>query len=374
MKKSYNRLAVAMIAFLLALIPFGISSVYAEEGDIPKWVKTIKVKGDLRLRYQLTQKDETGKDIADRSRGRVRARVGVSAKVTDDVKVAVGFASGGDDPRSTNQSFDDSFSSKGLQLDYAFAEIKPADPVKLYGGKIIRKKVIWAPSDLLWDGDINVEGGALHLMMGPIFLNAGGFIIEENKANSDPTLFVVQPGVKIKAGNWIIKGAVAYYAFSSVQGNTLDFTAGTNSPDGNGNLLYDYDAFSPALEIGIKEPAGETLPYAAVLAEYVDNSDPSDKNTGLLVGFKVGAKKVKDAGQWQFKYLYRKLEKDAWIDAFPDSDFAGGKTGYKGHELIAQVGIKKNVIFGLDYYMTEEIDSTSDKEEKILQADLVMKF
>ncbi len=369
MKKSCSRLTIFVSGLLLALIPFSLSVVYASD-DVPKWVKTVKVKGDLRLRYQLTQKDETGTNTPDRSRGRVRARIGVSAKVTDNVKAAIGMASGSDDPRSTNQSFDDSFSSKGLQLDYAYAEIKLADPVKLYGGKIQRKKVIYTPSDLLWDSDVNVEGAGLHMMMGPIFLNAGGFVIEERSANSDPTMYVVQPGVKIKSGDLSIKAAVAYYAFSGAQGNTLAHSDGNNTLSG-GVLRYDYDAFSPAVEVGIK---GEALPYAGFFGEYVNNSDPSDDNTGFLAGFKIGEKKVKDKGQWQFKYLYRKLEKDAWVDILPDSDFAGGKTGYKGHELIAQIGLKKNVVFGLDYYMTEEIDSTSDKEEKVLQADLVLKF
>ena len=386
MKKSYLRLTVMMSSFLLALVSVCIPAAFAEETDIPKWVKTVKVKGDLRLRYQLDQQeDSTGKEKPDQSRGRMRARVGIGAEVTDGVKVAIGLASGSDDPRSTNQTFENSSSSKGINLDYAYAEIKLAEPLTLFGGKVIRKEVIWEPSDLLWDSDINVEGGAVVLEMGPVFLNTGVFILDENKANSDPTMYVVQPGVELKMGNLSIKGAIAYYAFSGVKGKVLDHTTATNSltpntsppnTPSNSKLKYDYDAISPAIEIALK--MGGMLPHAALFGEYVDNSDPSNDNTGFLVGLEFGAKKVEDAGQWQFAYMYRELEKDAWLDILPDSDFAGGKTGYNGHEVIVQVGLKKNVVFGLDYYMAERIKnnlgSKDNKTGDVLQADLMMKF
>ncbi len=375
MKKIEKYLFILALT-LLAFIPLAISFAYAEDGDLPKWVKTVRLKGDLRLRYQLTTKDETGKEIADRSRGRVRARIGFGAKVADGVKVGIGLASGGDDPRSTNQSFDDAFSSKGIQLDYAYAEMELANPLTVLGGKFPRKKAIWHPSDLLWDGDINVEGASVALKMGALFLNAGGLILEEEKASSDPSLYVVQPGIKIKMGDLSLKAAFSYYAFGGVKGRSIDHSAGTNSlidsTDPASGLLYDYDAIAPAVEVAVKNPMGGALPYTALFGEYVKNSDPSDKNTGFLVGFKVGEKKVKKAKQWQFKYMYRKLEKDAWLDSLPDSDFAGGKTGYKGHEVIAKVGIKKNVVFALDYYMTEEINGS--KEESILQSDISFKF
>lgn len=394
MKKSYLRLTVMMSSFLLALVSVCIPAAFAEETDIPKWVKTVKVKGDLRLRYQLDQQeDSTGKET-DQSRGRMRARIGIGAEVTDGVKVAIGLASGSGDPRSTNQTFTDSSSGKGIFLDYAYAEIKLAEPLTLYGGKIIRKEVIWAPSDLLWDTDINVEGGSFVMTMGPVFLNAGGFILQENSAASDPTVYVLQPGVDVKMGNLNIKAAVAYYTFSDVKGKALKFSKNggntrstppsLNDPDKSGTpqptiggLLYDYDVISPAIEIAVK--MGGMLPHAALFGEYVNNSDPSNDNTGFLVGLEFGAKKVEDAGQWQFAYMYRELEKDAWLDILPDSDFAGGKTGYNGHEVIVQVGLKKNVVFGLDYYyyMAERIKNnlgTKNKTEDVLQADVMMKF
>ena len=76
----------------------------------------------------------------------------------ENLTVGFGLASGGDDPRSTNQTFTDSFSHKGIRIDLAFAEYRPAPWLALIGGKF--KNPLWIPSDWLWDSDIRPEGGA----------------------------------------------------------------------------------------------------------------------------------------------------------------------------------------------------------------------
>lgn len=111
MKKFYHRLTLVLSAVLITIIPFSTSIVSANENELPQWVKTIKMNGDLRLRYQLTQQNGSTPD-----------------------------RSGGDDPRSTNQTFDDSFSSKGLQFDYAFVKVKRSESAKLLGGKTVFKE------------------------------------------------------------------------------------------------------------------------------------------------------------------------------------------------------------------------------------------
>ena len=47
-------------------------------------------------------------------------------------------------------------------------------------------------------------------------------------------------------------------------------------------------------------------------------------------------------------YLYRRLEKDAWIDTLPDSNAFEGKTGIKGHEGKVTFGLTKDTTFGFD--------------------------
>ena len=125
--------------------------------------------------------------------------------------------------------------------------------------------------------------------------------------------------------------------------------------------------------MGIKNPLNNIVPYFTLFGNYINNPDPSDNNQGYLIGLKFGDKKVKKKGQWQVKYMYRRLEKDAWLDTFPDSDFYGGKTGVKGHEVIFDYALKKNVVLGLDYYYTQNIDGAK-RPENLLQVDMKLKF
>jgi hypothetical protein len=94
---------------------------------------------------------------------------------------------------------------------------------------------------------------------------------------------------------------------------------------------------------------------------------------GYLIGLKFGDKKIKEFGQWGFKYNYRHLEMDAWPDFLPDSDFYGGETNAKGHEFEFKLGLVKHVTFGIDYYRTENINGPK-AEEEVGQFDLLLKW
>ena len=57
------------------------------------WADKIKIKGDLRTRYQY--QDQTQDNNVDRSRGRLRYRLGVIANPMAALEVGAGLASGG---------------------------------------------------------------------------------------------------------------------------------------------------------------------------------------------------------------------------------------------------------------------------------------
>jgi hypothetical protein len=83
--------------------------------------------------------------------------------------------------------------------------------------------------------------------------------------------------------------------------------------------------------------------------------------------------RVKAKGQWQARYLYRHLERDAWLDTFPDSDVYGGGTNAAGHEVILEVALAKNLFLGLDYYSNERIEG--DKlPQRVMQVDVRVEF
>jgi hypothetical protein len=341
----------------------------AEGIAVPKWAAKMKVKGDLRLRYQGEHRSPA------RHRGRFRLRVGVESEVTDKVKVGFGIASGGSDPRSTNQTFDNEFQTPDLRIDYAYAQYTPYEWLKVVGGKF--KNPLWKPTDLLWDSDINPEGVAFQIYCDRIenlhfFFNQGTFIVDEiNPATDDPVMWVFQPGVdwKITDGiNW--KTAGTYYLFN----NPRNISGGTSNTFDGGDVLFDFNVISAATELGFANPFNiPGLHYLGLFGEYVYNPDPRRHNDGFAAGLKFGDKKVKKKGQWQAKALYRQLERDAWLDPFPDSDALGGITGLDGYEVIFNYGIADNVIVGVDYY--HSVNTVGDRNPQDLwQFDIIFKF
>ncbi|MCK4917349.1 MAG: putative porin [Candidatus Omnitrophica bacterium] len=347
---------------------------------LPKWVQNTKLNGDFRLRYQW--EDKLGSE--ERHRSRYRFRLGLESKVNDTMKVAAGLATGGDDARSTNQTMDDGFSTEDIKLDYAYAQFVAAPGVTFKAGKIKGiKKLIFRPSDLLWDSDINPEGVSILLSKRENntdwFMNTGVWILDESSSDtSDSFMWVVQPGMKYSFNkSTCLKIAVAGYFFENIKGTSLNNGGSKSSGYYNtlerGGLKYDYNSVAPSFEFGIKKPLGGLVPYLAIFGDYVYNMDPSEKNKGYLGGIKFGAKKVKDWRQWQAKYMYRHLEKDAWIDIFPDSDAYSGYTDTKGHEVAFTYGLGKNATLGFDYYYMTRITGDSNRKH-VVQVDWQVKF
>jgi len=342
--------------------------------ELPNWVKNIKLKGDLRFRYQYEDTDNDGNDSRDRYR--IRLRLGAETKVNDKWKAGFGLSSGGDDPRSTNQTLENTFQSPDVRIDYAYAKFTPSAWASLMCGKF--KNPIWGAKDLLWDGDIRPDGAAAHLKFkaatAEIFMTPAYFILDEYKTDkNDPAMWLVQIGTKVKMGKAIyFEVAGTYDDFSNVTGNRFEHSAGTNSVDSKGRLTQNYDSLAVDGEFAVHIPG--PVPLVAAFGQYV-KSDADDDGKGWLVGIKFGHKKVKQLGQWQVKYNYRRLEKDAWPDFLPDSDFYGGKTDSKGNEVEFKLGLAKHVAFGLDYYFdVKPINGDADREQKLLQADLVLKW
>jgi hypothetical protein len=367
-----------------------------KNGSLPSWIQKMKFKGDLRIRYQSEEKDTIRAagttTTADRERARVRFRLGGEAKPADDWKVYWRLDSGGTtDPRSTNATMDNNFSAKGITLGRAYMSYTPMPEVSILAGKMDRKKAIWAPGDLLWDGDINPEGATLALNKSfgsdiTAWLNSSYFILEEMSSGADPSLVAIQPGVTIDATDNIkVKGSFNYYAFNGIKGlavSNITGGSGTNTTATTpASYKYDYDSWGLSCEVGINlqkdAEVRELINYVSLFGDYITNGDPSEENNGYMFGVKFGDKKTKKPGMWQAKALYRELEKDAWVDFLGDSDFLGGDTNAKGWELIFNYALAKNVTLGIDYYRTEtaKVPAGGNKEEQdLVQIDCVLKF
>jgi polyhydroxyalkanoate synthesis regulator phasin len=362
--------------------------------ELPEWVEKTKLSGDLRLRYQGERRENSdGTDGTHRGRGRFRLRTGIDSKINPKWQVGFGIASGSDDPVSTNQTFSDTFQSPDLRIDYAYAQYQPFESLKAIIGKM--KNPLWRPKDLIWDKDARPDGIAapfhgkfsdtLEFFGTPAF-----FILDEIKTSTkDPVMWVIQGGLNWKfSDKAYFKFAPAYYAMDNMKGNSFTHSQGTNTviedDEGNQYFVFDYNAIVVDAEIGFN--LSDPIPYLGFFGTYVQsNADDQlrptptgdDENQGWLLGVKFGDKKVKDFRQWQVKYNYRELERDAWVDFLPDSDFYGGRTNAQGHEIELVYGLHKNVTMGVDYYNAEQINfpaGESERTQDLIQLDLVLKW
>ncbi len=351
--------------------------------DIPQWVQDIKLSGDFRLRYDTKHTKTEDDNERDVSRGRIRMRLGLDTNVNDKVKVGIGIATDEGKPRGNNQSFQNTFSQVGTVLNYAYAEYKPNDRLKLTGGKM--KNPIWEPFEFLWDVDITPEGGAIQMShklsdAAKLFLTLTAFELADISTNqADPFMYVAQGGIEgdIREKMYY-KLAGMFNGMDNILKTPL---ANRSSPATNttsaGQYVSHYNTAIVGAELGYNDPFGEKfpiyIPQIGIFGSYADNPDPSNKNIAWMLGGYMGNSKVNSRGAWKITGMYRYIGADSFPDTFPDSDFYGGATDVKGYKNILEIGLAKNVSFKINYYRTERIKATKAPESR-LQTDLNFKF
>jgi len=328
----------------------------------------LSFKADFRERYEII--NQQGK--ADRDRNRVRLRAALTMKIDESIGFTLGIATGGDDPVSTNQTFDDAFSTKDLRLDFAYFDYQLNDIFKLTGGKM--KNPFYRPgkNSSFWDSDLNPEGLALKFDSGHLQASIVGFSVEERKAAADTYLLGTQVmrGFKVSDKSNLTLGA-GYYNYSHLKGNQplFDGQARGNSLDDNDDYATDFDIAELFVEYTTRLGG---KPFS-VFGNYFKNTAANALDTAYTFGFNYG--KVNDAGSWDIGMAYLDTDADSVVALFNDSDFAGGNSDAKGITLKAGYGIRKNVSLGLRYIDSELGQSRLEQTNyQRLQLDLKLKF
>lgn len=345
-------------------------AVAAKSAASATWAEKIQWHGDFRYRYETIDNDRTDED---RNRNRIRARIGMTAQVTDDVKAGVSLVSGSDDPVSSNQSLGGGSSSKGINLDMAYIDWKFAENLHLVAGKTKNPFYSVGKNDLIWDGDYRPEGAHVSYDNGTVWAVAGYHFLESDNKGGDQDIeemMGVQLGYNVTiADNSAIKVGASYF-YIPVEGSEsfIDGDFFGNSDIG-GVHEFDYETVELFAELNTRLAGIKTTFFA----DYVKNSD-ADEDTGFALGMKLGS--AKNKGDWQFGYTYEDLEADAVFAAFADSDFGGGGTDVKGHKFNAAYAFSKNTSLSVTYFDNEYGDFTRAEELDFdrLQIDVKTKF
>ncbi len=341
------------------------------------WARNIKWKGDMRYRHE--QFDIEGVS-SDRVRHRIRARLGMDAKLSNTLAAGFQIATGEiADPRSTNSTLDDGNRRKEIALDLAYVDWRPRDGLLFTVGK---QKQPWfkAGNSLFFDGDINPEGVAFQYggKTGP-FAKAWGYWLEEMSTAADSNVVGAQFGYAFGGGLTLAAG---YWDYGAIQDQPILNFSG--APAGNSTYpasaactgagtvrcyTYDYNIAEADLQWSGKVGAMPLTLFGA----YMENMDPSTLNTGYDLGFLLG--KAADPGSWEFGLLYQDIERDAQFGAFVDSNFADGLTQGKGFQLQGAWAPVKNMSIKAAYFMNDRnYDTSTEADYKRLQFDLNYKF
>lgn len=355
----------------------------AGQASAENWWEKMSVKGDLRYRHEMI--DTEDKD--GRHRHRLRARFGIFAEVSKYTKVGVQLATGSDDPVSTNQTLDGAFTTKNIGVDMAyFTTILPnLNDLSITAGKFKNPFYKASKSELIWDSDFNPEGGVAVYEHGfndntGLTLIGAGLWIDERSSGDDSWMSAGQIIVDHKLSDKKTSFAVGGSIFNYV--NARGFAPFYDPEDSFGNsLAISVDGTDTSLVYAEKyelvEVFGEVthkfekIPVT-VMADYVNNSAADSLNTGWLVGIRAG--KAKKPGSWEFRYIYREVEKDAVVGAFADSDFRGGGTDAKGHEIGGGIALAKNTAFNATYFINKIGLDAEESDFNRLQLDIQLKF
>lgn len=378
-----------------------------QESKLPR----IRFSGDFRSRAESFwySKDALGNDHPNRFRLRYRLRLNGEADVNDWASVHMRIVSGGDDPRSTNETLgsSDDFDSDPIRIAQAYVRVRPPEgslgPVsgEFEFGKQ-PNQFLWKESfdKLLWDGDITPEGVSLHFDL-PLtdavraFANGGYFVIDENSSHKDPFLGAVQAGVHADATDTLsVGGRVSYYQFGSLDSTFIDRAAFGGGPaDAGGNIEDGLTGDANGGTLAVLEAGGyvtwvpdEAWPVT-VFGNWAQNLDAEKSriyagigkdDTAFSVGLELGNKKK----YAQLGAAYLHMEANAFPSVFVDSDIYDGKTNRKSWVFFGKRSMAKNTDFQLTFFVMDDIDhdspgyddSVENSDRLRMQADVMYKF
>ncbi len=95
--------------------------------------------------------------------------------------------------------------------------------------------------------------------------------------------------------------------------------------------------------------------------------------TGWYVNFNLGSAALEKRGDWNVALGWRRVESDAVVDGFADSDFNNGGTNAQGYTLQGNYALSKRVALGLRWMAANQIAGPPLRDD-ILFFDLNAKF
>ena len=401
---------------------------------VPDWVRKITLFGDVRVRNESFFREGD----PDRVRQRVRLRLGAKVKVSDETELGLKVVSArSDELIANNATLTDTFTFKDISIANAYLAVTPVASIglerpilTLMGGKFdVPTYRIPSPAQLVFDGDLTPEGffesvkaiDSKDGVLRGLSLNLGQWIFQETSRSGDGAIFAFQGLANLAVGDALWNVAASDYKFQKAstiaaarnRNTTLNVTNTVVLSDGTvvGGRLIDPATFGPNKD-GIAAPTVDaeghavpgkpirivgyesdfnvvdvgtdvTVPTGApswplrLFFDFVKNTEAaSSDDQGFHGGATIGASK--EVGDFFFTYAYERLETDAVISAFSESDFGrDGGTNTKAHILQTGYVLLKGVSLQSTVYFDKpvrNVEGRSSNTSTRWQVDLMGKF
>jgi hypothetical protein len=309
--------------------------------------------GDVRVRYEPFFQE----GALDRHRERIRLRFNVTGKLSDEFSGGFSLATGTlDDPVSTNQTFTSFLNRKNFGVDKAWITYKPnyAKSLKLDAGKFAYP---WYRTPLTFDNDVNPEGFAetlsFDLKSSAIKnITVVGFQLPINEVTSGYDSFILggqiqaQFRINSKARLGLYGAGININRADSIAVNLANGTLKPSLPNSN---TYRYNSSGTVIGYASKfayldaimKLELDTNPRfpTTIQFNFVNNVRGSRERSGYWADVTFG--KQKEAGDLQFGYSFIRVEKDAVIGAWNESD-QRSSTNVRNHRLQFAYMFKQN--------------------------------
>ena len=308
------------------------------------WTERITFKGDFRLRHESIR-EEPGED---RDRERYRGRLGLDAKLTDNLEFGLRLATGDGDPVSTNLDFGESVSASNIRIDRAFLKWSATDELELVAGEMENPLFLAGDTSLMWDSDFNPQGIASKFESGLFFGRAGGFLLDYRDDGVESRLYAAQAGVRFDVAGSTLSTGVGWFDFThTVNHAPLYGDAKGNSVDIEGRYMYDYDIAEIFAQY---ESAIGNWPFT-IFAEWTRNTRATTADVAYSFGALLG--KAENARTAELSWEWRDIQADALVGTFTDSDLAGGRTDSSGHVVTGAYMLTDNMSVGATLIFSE---------------------
>ena len=346
--------------------------------SLGKGIDNLKLKGDLRVRFEHRERDRKvpSNGDGDRSLERWRARFrlgGVWKNDAESWEVGAGLATGDfDGPMSgasagtsTNDTWgeDDPFETGDIGLDYAYAK-HSWDCMSLTVGQ---HKNPYKSSFMLWDSDLRPTGISAQYAPGGVFATVGAYNVRYSGQDEQMgNMYGGQVGLTMDNESGLTSTlALAFYTFDTATTEAqfedqlgalaagdprLDYRWDILDLYGNVALKLDSVTLTAhgqwCMNLGVDNEDGSqyyvnTVPGPGV--QYPGGYDPEDENQAWTLGLQAQFGKIK------LGYAYVHIEGDSIPYFIKDATFGSGLAGdvsattnLKGHNLKASYSLTPN--------------------------------